>query len=63
MTAIALLVAAVMVLIGKRRAAVAVILLVMVGAPLSVIGPSVRIFAVALSSLGSNVQHVNVSWA
>jgi hypothetical protein len=49
MTAMALLVAAVVALIGTWRDAVAVILLAMVGVPLRVIGPYVRISAVALS--------------
>ena len=60
MTAMALPVAAVVVLIGTWRDAVAVILLAMDGVPLRVIGPYVRISAIALSSLVSNVQHVNV---
>jgi hypothetical protein len=60
MTARALLVAAVVALIGTWRAAVAVILLATVGVLLRVIDPSVRIFAVALSSLVSNAQLVNV---
>ena len=60
MTVMALLVAAVVALIGTWRDAVAVILLAMVGVPLRVIGPYVRISAVALSSLVSNAQHVNV---
>jgi hypothetical protein len=60
MTAMALLVAAVVALIGTWRDAVAVILLAMVGVPLRVIGPFVRISAVALSSLVSNAQLVNV---
>jgi hypothetical protein len=60
LTAMALLVAAVMALIGTWRAAVAVILLAMVGVPHRVIGPSVRISAVAFSSLVSNAPHINV---
>jgi len=60
MTTMALLVAAVVALIGTWRAAVAVIFLAMDGAPLRVIGPYVRISAVALSSLVFNAQHVNV---
>jgi hypothetical protein len=60
MTARALLVVAVVALIGTWRVAVAVILLATVGALLRVIDPSVRIFAVALSSLVSNAQLVNV---
>jgi hypothetical protein len=60
MTAMALLVAAVVALIGTWLDAVAVILLAMVGVPLRVIGPSIRISAVALSSLVSNAQLVNV---
>jgi uncharacterized membrane protein len=60
MTAMALLVAAVVVLIETWRAAVAVILLEMNGVPLRVIGPYVRISAVTLSSLVSNAQLVNV---
>ena len=59
-TAMALLVATVVALIGTWRDAVAVIFLVMDGAPLRVIGPYVRISAVALSSLVFNDQHVNV---
>ena len=60
MTVMALPVAAVVALIGTWRVAVAVILLAMVGDPLRVIGPSIRISAVALSSLVSNAPHVNV---
>jgi len=60
MTAMALLVAAVMALIGTWRDVVAGIFLAMDGAPLHVIGPYVRIVAVALSSLVFNAQHVNV---
>ena len=60
MTVMALLVAAVVALIGTWRDAVAVISLAMVGVPLRVIGPYVRISAVALSSLVSNAQLVNV---
>jgi len=60
MTAMALLVMAVVASIGTWRDAVAVILLAMEGVPLRVIGPYVRISAVALSSLVSNAQHVNV---
>jgi hypothetical protein len=47
MTVMALLVAAVVALIGTWWDAVAVILLAMDGVPLRVIGPSVRISAVA----------------
>jgi hypothetical protein len=60
MTAMALLVTAVVALIGTWRDAVAVILLAMVGVPLRVIGPYVRISVVGLSSLVSNAQHVNI---
>jgi hypothetical protein len=56
----ALPVAPVVALIGTWWDAVTVILLSMDGVPLRVIGPSVRISAVALSSLVSNAQHVNV---
>jgi hypothetical protein len=60
MTAMALLVTAVVVLIETWRAVVVVTLLGMDGVPLRVIGPSVRISAVALFSLESNAQLVNV---
>jgi hypothetical protein len=60
MTAMALLVAAVVALIGTWRDAVAVILLAMEGVPHRVIGPYVRISVVRLSSLVSNAQHVYV---
>jgi hypothetical protein len=60
MTAMALLVAAVVVLIETWRDAVAVILLGMGSVPLRAIGLYARISAVALSSLVSNVQLVNV---
>jgi hypothetical protein len=60
MTAMALQVAAVVVLIETWRDAVAVILLAMDGVPLREIGPYARISAVAFSSLVSNAQLVNV---
>jgi len=60
MTTMALPVAAAVVLVGTWRDGVAVILLAMDGIPLRVIGPSVLISAIALSSLVSNAQHVNV---
>jgi len=60
MTAMALVVAVVVVLIETWRDAVAVILLEMVGIPLHKIGPSARISAIALSSLVFNAQLVNV---